>query len=80
RIHHMNKLLAIILRKVSMTLCQCLSSNLQKLRIGRIVLLSTIPEEIRMLYPCHCVSFKVKAKMNEILNINEVGVGLTISI
>ncbi|UUC43092.1 MBL fold metallo-hydrolase [Clostridioides difficile] len=37
-------------------------------------------EEIRMLYPCHCVSFKVKAKMNEILNVNEVGVGLTISI
>lgn len=37
-------------------------------------------EKISMLYPCHCVSFKVKAKMNEILNVNEVGVGLTISI
>ncbi|MCC0705766.1 MBL fold metallo-hydrolase [Clostridioides sp. ES-S-0190-01] len=37
-------------------------------------------EEIKMLYPCHCVSFKVKAKMNEMLNVNEVGVGLNINI
>lgn len=37
-------------------------------------------EGIKMLYPCHCVSFKVKAKMNETLSVNEVGVGLTLNI
>lgn len=32
--------------------------------------------KISQLYPCHCVSFQVKAKMNEVLHVNEVGVGL----
>lgn len=35
---------------------------------------------ILSIYPCHCVSFQVKAKMNEGLNVNEVGVGLTLNI
>jgi len=35
---------------------------------------------IRELYPCHCVSFKVKAEINNRLPIHEVGVGLTITI
>lgn len=37
-------------------------------------------KEIKNLYPCHCVSLKVKAKMMQDLNINEVGVGLSIDI
>lgn len=35
---------------------------------------------IRELYPCHCVSFKVKAKINSFIPLHEVGVGLTIKI
>lgn len=31
---------------------------------------------IKDLYPCHCTSFQVRAKMNESLKIHEVGVGL----
>ena len=33
-----------------------------------------------MLYPCHCVSFDVKAKMNETLPICEVGTGLVLEL
>jgi 7,8-dihydropterin-6-yl-methyl-4-(beta-D-ribofuranosyl)aminobenzene 5'-phosphate synthase len=32
--------------------------------------------KIENLYPCHCVSFQVKARMNEVLKVNEVGVGM----
>lgn len=32
--------------------------------------------KINKLYPCHCVSFQVKARMNEVFNVNEVGVGM----
>ncbi|GLB33115.1 MBL fold metallo-hydrolase [Lacrimispora amygdalina] len=39
-----------------------------------------IDNGIRELYPCHCVSFKVKAEINNRLPIHEVGVGLTITI
>ncbi|WP_312643273.1 MBL fold metallo-hydrolase [Hydrogenoanaerobacterium sp.] len=35
---------------------------------------------IKELYPCHCVSFKVKAEMNHYIPIHEVGVGLTINL
>ena len=35
---------------------------------------------IEELYPCHCVSFKVKAEINRFIPIHEVGVGLTITI
>ncbi|MGL4667769.1 MAG: MBL fold metallo-hydrolase [Saezia sp.] len=35
-------------------------------------------KNIRQLYPCHCVSFAAKAKMNQTIPINEVGVGMTI--
>ena len=35
-------------------------------------------ENIPNLYPCHCVSLKVKAKMMQTLNVNEVGVGFTL--
>lgn len=35
---------------------------------------------IKELYPCHCVSFKVRAQMDRFIPINEVGVGLTIKI
>jgi 7,8-dihydropterin-6-yl-methyl-4-(beta-D-ribofuranosyl)aminobenzene 5'-phosphate synthase len=31
--------------------------------------------EISLLYPCHCISFQVKAKINEKIPIYEVGVG-----
>lgn len=34
--------------------------------------------KVRAFYPCHCVSFKAKAKMNEVLPVEEVGVGLRI--
>lgn len=37
-------------------------------------------ENIEILYPCHCVSFKVRAKMDQVLNIQEVGVGLEIEL
>lgn len=33
---------------------------------------------VGQLYPCHCVSLEVKAKMMERLNVAEVGVGLVI--
>lgn len=35
-------------------------------------------QSIEMFYPCHCVSFRAKAKMNRSLPVEEVGVGLTI--
>jgi len=36
--------------------------------------------KIRNFYPCHCVSLKAKAKMMEKLDVEEVGVGLSIEI
>lgn len=33
-----------------------------------------------MLYPCHCVSLKAKAQMLKYMDIEEVGVGLTIQL
>lgn len=33
-----------------------------------------------MLYPCHCVSFKAKAEMNQSLPITEIGSGISIEI
>ncbi len=36
--------------------------------------------EIRDFYPCHCVSLKAKAKMMEKLDVEEVGVGMTIEL
>ena len=39
-----------------------------------------LDNDIRELYPCHCVSFNVKAKINSHIPIHEVGVGLTITI
>lgn len=36
--------------------------------------------EIKRLYPCHCISFQAKARMNEIIPIQEVGVGLKIDL
>lgn len=36
--------------------------------------------KVKNFYPCHCVSLKAKAKMMESLDIEEVGVGLTIEI
>lgn len=35
---------------------------------------------IKLLYPCHCVSLKAKIEMSKTLDINEVGVGLEIEI
>lgn len=35
---------------------------------------------IKLLYPCHCVSLKAKIEMAKSLEINEVGVGLEINI
>ncbi len=35
---------------------------------------------IKLLYPCHCVSLKAKIEMAKRLEINEVGVGLEINI
>ena len=35
---------------------------------------------IKLLYPCHCVSLKAKIEMAKRLDINEVGVGLEINI
>lgn len=32
--------------------------------------------QIQLLYPCHCVSFKVKARIDQDIPIHEVGVGL----
>lgn len=34
--------------------------------------------KIANIYPCHCVSFQAKARMNEELKVNEVGVGMQI--
>lgn len=39
-----------------------------------------IDNNITNLYPCHCVSFQVKAEINRLIPIQEVGVGLTICI
>ena len=36
-------------------------------------------EQISMLYPCHCTSFAVRAKMSRTLPITEVGVGMTLT-
>lgn len=36
--------------------------------------------QIKELYPCHCVSFKAKAEINKHIPIHEVGVGLEIEI
>ncbi|MFA9379275.1 MAG: MBL fold metallo-hydrolase [Lachnotalea sp.] len=36
--------------------------------------------KIQCLYPCHCVSFQVKARLNEVFTVHEVGVGLTLEI
>lgn len=36
--------------------------------------------QIKEIYPCHCVSFQAKAEMNQYLPITEVGVGLSIKI
>jgi 7,8-dihydropterin-6-yl-methyl-4-(beta-D-ribofuranosyl)aminobenzene 5'-phosphate synthase len=35
--------------------------------------------KIQTLYPCHCVSFQVKSRLNEVLNLEEVGVSLTLN-
>ncbi len=35
---------------------------------------------IKLLYPCHCVSLKAKIEMAKVLDIQEVGVGLEINI
>lgn len=35
---------------------------------------------IKLLYPCHCISLKAKIEMGKQLDINEVGVGLEIDI
>ncbi len=35
---------------------------------------------VKLLYPCHCVSLKAKVEMAKKLDINEVGVGLEINI
>lgn len=37
-------------------------------------------KNIQQLYPCHCVSFAAKAKINQSIPVNEVGVGMTIEI
>lgn len=39
-----------------------------------------VQNDIRDLYPCHCVSFQVKAEINSRIPIHEVGVGLSIDI
>lgn len=39
-----------------------------------------LDNNISELYPCHCVSFKVKTEINSYIPIYEVGVGLTISV
>lgn len=37
-----------------------------------------IQNDIKELYPCHCVSFKAKAYINQFIPIHEVGVGMEI--
>ena len=39
-----------------------------------------LDNNIQELYPCHCVSFKVKAEINSHIPIHEVGAGLTFTI
>lgn len=39
-----------------------------------------IKNDIKELYPCHCVSFRAKAEIHKHIPIHEVGVGLTIEI
>lgn len=39
-----------------------------------------LDNSINELYPCHCVSFKVKSEINSRIPIQEVGVGLTLTI
>ena len=36
--------------------------------------------DVKAFYPCHCVSLKVKAKMMEMLDVQEVGVGLVVEV
>ena len=36
--------------------------------------------QIKELYPCHCVSFVAKAEIHKSISIHEVGVGLCIEI
>lgn len=36
--------------------------------------------KIEYVYPCHCVSFQAKAKLNEKIPVKEVGVGLTLEL
>jgi len=36
--------------------------------------------QVKHLYPCHCVSFQAKARLNETIRVNEVGVGLTLEL
>lgn len=36
--------------------------------------------DIKLLYPCHCVSLKAKIEMGKQLDICEVGVGLEINL
>jgi len=36
-------------------------------------------ENIPIMYPCHCTSFKVRAKLSDIANVAEVGVGLELN-
>lgn len=36
--------------------------------------------EIKLLYPCHCISFSVKAEIHKYIPIYEVGVGLEIEL
>jgi len=37
-------------------------------------------EQIKDIYPCHCVSLKVKTKMAEAFEIHEVGVGMSVTV
>ena len=39
-----------------------------------------VEQELKEIYPCHCVCFHAKAKINEQIPIHEVGVGLSIEI
>lgn len=36
--------------------------------------------DIKRLYPCHCISFAAKAEIHKSIPINEVGVGLSINL
>ena len=39
-----------------------------------------IKNNIRKLYPCHCVSFKVKAEIHKYIPVHEVGVGMELDL